>query len=82
MKINIIYMPICDRSFNCTFVNVGQSKPKLYRQHFQIGLLDYIYARITRATFHVKGQDNRSYFKLITKGETLKAQLITMKQTL
>ena len=56
MKININYMPICYRRLNCTFVNVGQSKPKLYRQPFQIGLLDYIYARIPRATFHLKGQ--------------------------
>ena len=29
MKININYMPICYRRLNCTFVNVGQSKPKL-----------------------------------------------------
>ena len=61
MKININYMPICDRRPNCTFVNVGQSKPKLYRKPFHIGLLDYIYARITSATFHLKVQDHRLY---------------------
>ena len=61
MKININYMLICHRRPNCTFVNVGQSKPKLYRKPFHIGLLDYIYARIAGATFHLKGQDNRWY---------------------
>ena len=37
-------MPIFYRTPNCTFVNVGQSKPKFYRKPFHIGLLDYIYA--------------------------------------
>ena len=57
-------MPIFYRMPKCTFVNVGQFKPKFYRNPFQIGLLDYIYARIVRAEFHLKGQENRSYFSL------------------
>ncbi len=61
MKISINYMPICIRTPNCTFVNVGQSKSKSYRNPFHIGLLYYMYARIARATFHLKGQDNWSY---------------------
>ena len=61
MKININYMPICFRTPNCTFVNVGQSKSKSYRNPFHIGLLYYMYARIARATLHLKVQDNRSY---------------------
>jgi hypothetical protein len=39
----------------------GLSKSKLYRKYFHICPLDYIYARITRATLHLKGQANRSY---------------------
>jgi hypothetical protein len=54
-------MPICFRTPNCTFVNVGQSKYKSYRNPFHIGLLYYMYARIARATFHLTAQDNRSY---------------------
>ena len=54
-------MPIFYRTPNCTFVNVGQSKPKFYRKPFHIGLLDYIYARIALAKFHLKGQEYRSY---------------------
>jgi hypothetical protein len=54
MKINIIYMPIFYRTPNCTFVNAGQSQPKFYHKPFHIGLLDYIYARIARAKFHLK----------------------------
>ena len=61
MKININCMPISYRTPNCNFMNVGQSKSKLYRKYFHICPLDYIYARITRATFNLKGQDNRSY---------------------
>jgi hypothetical protein len=64
MKISIICVPIFYRTPNCTFVNVGQFKPKFYRKHFQIGLLDNIYAQIARAEFHLKGQDNRSYSAL------------------
>ena len=64
MKINVNYMPICYRTPNCTVVNVDQSKSKFYRKLFHIGLLYYIYARIARATFHLKGQDNRSYRSL------------------
>ena len=61
MKININYMPICFRTPNCTFVNVGQSKSKLYRKPFHIGILYYNYALIACAMFHLKCQDNRSY---------------------
>ena len=61
MKIHINYMPICYRRLNCTFMNVGESKPKLYRKPFHIGLLDYMYARIARVTFHLKGQYNQLY---------------------
>ena len=64
MKINIIYMPMFYRTPNCTFVNVGQFKTTFYRKPFQIGLLDYIYARIARADFHLKGKENGSYSSL------------------
>jgi hypothetical protein len=47
-------MPIFYRTPNCTFVNVGQSKPKLYRKPFHIGLLDYIYEQIVCANVHLK----------------------------
>ena len=50
-------MPIFYRTPNCTFVNVGQSKPKLYRKPFHIGLLDYIYEQIVCANVHLKGQE-------------------------
>jgi len=62
-------------------VNVDQSKPKFYRKPFHIGLLDYIYAPIARATLHLKGQDNRRILHLQVdyQGEILKAQLITKK---
>jgi hypothetical protein len=59
-------MSIFYRMPNCTFVNVGQSKPKLYRKPFHIGLLDYIYARIARANFHLKGQEYWSYSSLVS----------------
>ena len=62
----IIWMPIFNRMPNCTFVNVGQSKPKFYRKLFHIGLLDYIYARIARAKFHLKGQEYRLYSLLVS----------------
>jgi hypothetical protein len=79
-------MTIFYRRPNCILVNVGQSKPKFYRKPFHIDLLDYIYPRIARAKFHLKGQDNRSYpsltCKLITKRESLKAQLFTKDETL
>ena len=35
MKININCMPIFYRTPNLTFVNVGQSMPKFYRESFQ-----------------------------------------------
>ena len=57
-------MPIFHRTPNCTFVNVDQSQPKFYRKPFHIGLLDYIYERIARAKFNLKGQENRSYSTL------------------
>jgi hypothetical protein len=47
-------MPIFYRTPNCTFVNAGQSQSKFYHKPFHIGLLDYIYARIARAKFHLK----------------------------
>ena len=61
MKIDINYMPIYYRTPNSTFVNVGQSKSKLYRKPFHISLLYYIYARFARVMLHLKGQYNRSY---------------------
>ena len=61
MKININCMPIFYRTPNLTFVNVGQSMPKFYRESFQKGQLDYMYERIARATLHLKGQDHRWY---------------------
>jgi len=64
MKINIIYIPIFYRTPNCTFVNAGQSKPKFYSKPFHIALLDFIYARIIRAKFHLKGRENLSYSSL------------------
>ena len=39
-------------------------KPKFYSKPFHIGPLDYIYARIARAKFHLKGQENLSYSSL------------------
>ena len=42
MKVNINYTPILYGTHICTFVNVGESKPKFYRKPFDIGLLDYI----------------------------------------
>ena len=57
-------MPIFYRTPNCTFVNVGQSKPKLYRKHFHIGLLNSIYARIACANVHLKGQEYWRYSSL------------------
>ena len=73
-------MPIFYRTPNCTFVNVGQFKPKFYRKHFQIGLLDNIYAQIARAEFHLKGRIRTCQF--ITTDDTLKAQLNTKWETL
>lgn len=49
-------MQIFFRKPNYTLVNVGQTKPRFYSKPFQIGQLDYIYARIARATFHLKAQ--------------------------
>ena len=57
-------MPKIYRTPNCTFMNVGQFRPKFYRKPFQLGLLDYIYVRIARAEFHLKVQENRSYSTL------------------
>ena len=57
-------MPIFYRTPNCTFVNVGQSKPKLYRKPFHIGLLDYIYEQIVCANVHLKGQEYWTYSSL------------------
>jgi hypothetical protein len=48
----IIY--IFYRTPNCTFLNVGKIKPKCYSKPFHIGILGYIYARISRAKFHFK----------------------------
>ena len=84
MKININYMPIFYRRPNCILMNVGQSKPKFYRKPFHIGLLDYIYPRIAcKVSLKRPRQSLVSLtYKLITKRESLKAQLFTKNETL
>ena len=63
------------RAPNCTFVNVGQSMPKFYRESFQKGLLDYMYEQ-TNCPCNVAFKRPRKSvvsltWKLITKGETI-----------
>ena len=57
-------MQIFYRKPNYTLVNVGQTKPQL----------DYIYARIARAKFHLKAQKSVVFLscQLTTKEESLK----------
>ena len=69
-------MPIFYRTPNLTFVNVGQSMPKFYRESFQKGQLDYMYER-TNCPCNVALERPRQSVvsqtcKLITKGETIK----------
>jgi hypothetical protein len=67
-------MQIFYRKPNYTLVNVGQTKPRFYSKPVQIGQLDYIYARIVRAKFHLKAQKSVVFLscQLTTKEETLK----------
>ena len=85
MKINVNYMPICYRTPNCTFGNVDQSKSKFYITLFSYRLT--LLHLCTNCPCNVSLKRPRQSVvsftcKLITKGETLKAKLITKEEML
>lgn len=66
-------MQIFYRTYNCNFINVGQTEPTFYSKAFHIGLLDYMYPRTARVMFHL--HKNSVVFRscqFTTKEEILK----------